>query len=1225
MRKRNFLSKYIAITLLTCFLLLFQPPTKNQLIQSPAWAGNTGWSDAFGTPSGESSTSPKKPATSRGGWNTVIDDDRYNPIVYEKKKTKKSSPSPLQNQPQTKTPTTQIPPVTQPEVLNLIDSLLATNQPAKIPPAVYINNMTAVQYAGAVSMAKEGTRIFYGKMNAEQERLFDARWLPLFRYPSQEIVSYLNQLNPLLVQFLALRASLNDCIEGFNATQFQVMVTTQIGDALGVSEAMESAVIYAMVAKALNARLQLVAKEIIALGETPNAIALMNRARKEHVDAFKEFSKKPRPVKQGCWTMVECKVEKHAKPHVTYLVDKQACRIECSFAPPPPHKNIPRLNSYNYIHTWKAPPQRLFLGNQVQISLSVKNPRENSFKYLSPKEVKKLERPENTDKYFDYCYCKDNHEATASIGIWWNLTYGDNNNLTLPYEIAHFPAKGIVLAITSKTKPENRALSDPMTIDNFLAKPHYKDRLLWLDINVRNSCYEYKHPVGHDGPETQNSANVTYGYKWDPTGGDLEPLDLGEKFAQASAEPLKVSDQDPEEIDPKIAAQNRAEKIIFHQHNIDHFSRNITALAKELGKTNDPKRREHLRRDLLYAKDARQQEIDAITTIKTGKYVRTRTELDDLNLKMMADESLKMVASLNDFKTKLNMESGLRLIKLAPRNERAALMKFYCKHISVNNDPEKRSAATKTLGNMVSSLIGVEIEAHQEEAEYWNENLEMAQITKSSADTSLMLLSLGGMGAAALGGETALITASGVTNQIYGAVTGWFEVGFEEGVRRAAAGFNTATIIIDAGMRGYEAGVLQHLEEYAQNPEKIDLDEEKAGFKGAAWGAGTAAAYSVGIRFGMKALNKIRLKKQVFHEKAVHEARMRYHKNRIAHAEIKIQLFKQRLAALAKAGKAGSSKSKILKLNADLEHAYKDIKTDYFAKVKMKALAEQADFRSATGTAGKDAHKMVNAYNKMDGKFTKQLQKTLGKRMSKAGFSEQKYKTFSNSSSKGKVGMDVDMGVDEPPRHIMNAKGKMVPNKAHTEWRNSLTRTVNGKTDRISPHDLQKAGHEQLNAAFKDVYGREPGEAMVEFTTSYHPEAYRDIRWLGGKPGIYSTNRNWTQQAADVTDFKINKLGKDHPSLGYYGNMQENSRGLVKDMNTKLEPMHKFCKNPKAVKHMSKAKKTMEQFATGEIGPREAEQQFMMLTGNTDGTREISQRFSVMLQGLRNMVPNAPK
>ncbi|MEA3347843.1 MAG: hypothetical protein U9Q39_02145, partial [Pseudomonadota bacterium] len=1224
MQKRYLIPQHIVVSLITCFLLFSPPFLKDQLIQSTALAGNQGWSDAFGTPSGKSSPSPRKPASSGGGWNTVIEDDRYNPIVYEKKKTKKSSPPQPQKQPQSHTAEAQITPPTRPAVLNLIDSLLASNQPAKIAPAVYINNMTTVQYAGAVSMAKEGTRIFYGKMDTEQERLFDARWLPIFRYPSQEIVSYLNQLNPLLVQFLALRASLNNSIEDFNATQFEVMVTTQIGDAYGVSEAMESAVIYAMVIKVLNARLQLVAKEIIALGEPPNAIALMRRARKEHEEAFKEFSKKPDLVKQGCWTMVECRVKKKPKPHVTYLIDKKACRIECKYAPPPPHKSISLLNRYNYIHTWKAPPQRLFLGSRVQISVSVKNPRENTFRYLSPKEVKKLEnRPGSSDKYFNYCYCKNNHEATASIGIWWNLTYEDNKNLALPYETSHFPEKGIILATTSITEPENQALSDPMTIENFQKKYYYKDRLLWLDIGVRNSCYEYKNTGGNDGNETENSANVIYAYKWDPTGGDLEPLDLGEKFAQASAEPLKVSDQNQEEIDPKIAAQNRAEKIIFHQHNIDHFNRNIKTLTKDLANAKDLKRREHLHRDLLYAKDARQRELDAITTIKTGNYVRTRTELDAHNLKIMAEQSLKMAAKLRHPKAKRSMEVGLRLIRLAPRHQRPALMKFYYRNISINKDPEKRSAATKTLGDMVLSLIGVEIEAHQEEAQYWNENLEMAQITKSSADTSLMLLSLGGMGSAALCGETALITASGITHQVYGAATGYFEGGIGEGVRRFAAFFNTATIIIDAGMRGYESGVLQHLEEYAQNPQKIALDEEKAGFKGAAWSAGKAAAFSVAMRFGMKTLNKIRIKKQLRHDQAVHGGRMRYHENRIADAEVKIRLFEQRLAALAKAGKAGASKSKLLKLKADLEHAYIDIKTDVFAKLKMKAIGKQADYRSAAGTTGKDSHKVVNAYNKMDRNFTKKLIKTLDKRMGEAGFSKQRYKTFSNSSSKGKVGMDVDIGIDkEPPRYIMNADNKIIPNKAHTKWRNNLTHTVNGKTNRISPHEFQKAGHKQLKAAFKDVYGREPGEAMVEFTTSYHPEAYRDINWLGGKPGVYSTDRNWTQQAADVTDFKVNNLGRDHPSLGYYGNMQESCRGLVKDMDTKLEPMLRFCKNPKAVKHMKKIKTVMEQFSTNEIGPVDAERRLKMLTGNTDGVKEISQRFSVMLQGLRNQVPN---
>jgi len=45
--------------------------------------------------------------------------------------------------------------------------------------------------------------------------------------------------------------------------------------------------------KCFDARLQLVGKEIIDLGEPPNAAGLMKKARQKHEDAFKEFSPKP--------------------------------------------------------------------------------------------------------------------------------------------------------------------------------------------------------------------------------------------------------------------------------------------------------------------------------------------------------------------------------------------------------------------------------------------------------------------------------------------------------------------------------------------------------------------------------------------------------------------------------------------------------------------------------------------------------------------------------------------------------------------------------------------------------------------------------------------------------------------------------------------------------------------------------------------------------------------
>ena len=375
-------------------------------------------------------------------------------------------------------------------------------------------------------------------------------------------------------------------------------------------------------------------------------------------------------------------------------------------------------------------------------------------------------------------------------------------------------------------------------------------------------------------------------------------------------------------------------------------------------------------------------------------------------------------------------------------------------------------------------------------------------------------------------------------------------------------------------------------------------------------------------------------RQQLLHENAVGNFKcdtaktthdLNYHKNRYAGADVKIKNFEKCQGALAKAGQSGAKPEEILRLRGELDKAYKAIKTDWFAKMRMKALANKASFPSP---AGKLAHKTVHAYNSADRRFTQQLQTRLSERMTQAGFNQKEYKSFSNSASRGGVGMDIDMGAVEPPRYIIKG-GQQVANPAHAEWRKNLTRTVEGQASRTSPQELQRVGSQELKSAFKDVYGVEPGEAMAEFTTSYSPEAYRDPRWLGSKKCktamTYETDPAWTRQAADVTDFKVNSLGKEHPSLGYYGNMQENCRGMVKDMKTKLNPLMKNSKNPTAVKHMEQIQQTMDDFANNRIGPIEAEHRLRILTGNQDGVVETSKRFGVLLQGLRQQPQSAGK
>ncbi len=1329
MRKRNFLSKYIAITLLTCFLLLFQPPTKNQLIQSPAWAGNTGWSDAFGSSPGKSSPEARKPAASGGGWNTVIDDDRYNPIVYEKKKTENGSRPQSKNQPRVEMAAAENLASFQPEALELIDTLLAANTPAEMPPTLYINNMTKVQYAGAVSMAMEGMRLFYGEMDKEQEGLFESRWLPLFRYPSQEIVFYVNQLNPLLVKFLALRAALNDCLEDFNATQLAVMSCTEIGDAFGVSQAMDSAVIYALVGKVLNARLQLVGKEIIALGEPPNAAGLMKKARQKHENAFKEFSlisitpsnlkavpgreytfrieiadydnykrkdklslscqgrgkiengvliikktfhKKigasekftvqlhqyPGPkilatvtaeitmVKNpGCWTLVDCHTYETGKESflLTYTIDKEKCRIESSLTPPSfSGKNF----HFGYLNNWKAPLQRLFPKTKMQIPVNITRLRPLTCEEFSEENFRKLDHnaynapvKEKVKILKDLSDC---NTCLTNCGTHKNPCGGCEKPDPPSIELSLFTDLELSKRVENNPWTTSSLNSSAAQLENGAFKTHAlltqivpngiqedrynkdKPNLISFHVQITNGFFYSKDSNYHNsGACPRCRVGVVYVYKWDPSGNQIKPLGLGSQNTTGSpANPSEVL----------TSEQEKAEKIIFHQHNIKYFATNIKALKKQLKNTDNPQARNQLTRNLLYTQDAQQREIDAITTIQTGKFVRTRTAIDALNMKIMADESRKLVAHFHTLKRIL--ERGPRLIDLAPRADQLELRKFFhrnvtAKYISTGKS-EKLNDTMKALGNRVLGAIEVEKEKYEEDADFYDRQLCAAQNVKTFTDYSLMALSFATTGPTAsytLFGNPGVITASGVVFTAYSGASGYFEKGIGEGVSRMLSSFNACTIITDAGMRGYQAGVLQNLEEYAHNPQKIVLDEEKAGFTGAAWSAGTAAAFSVGIKFGMKAYQNrqqtIKNRESLLnlkYDKTIQDSQVRHFKRRTIAGAKKVKTFRHRQEALSRAGQANAPKSEILRLRCELDKAYIDIKTDYFAKKIMKSMATKAkaSYKTASGRA---LHKTVYAYNSADSRFTKQLKTKLSERMSQAGYSKQKYKTFSNSASKGGIGMDVDMGAIEPPRYKIKG-GKRVRNPKHDIWREKLTRTVNGKTSSISPQDLQKAGQKQLNASFKDIYGRKPGEAMVEFTTSYHPEAYRDPRWLGSKQCktalVYKTDSKWTQQAADVTDFKINTMDKHNPSMGYYGRMQENCRGLVKDMNTKLQPLFKHSTNPKAVKHMNKLKDVMERFANNKIGPVKAEQMLRMLTGKADGIREVSQRFSIMLQGLKN-------
>ncbi len=151
--------------------------------------------------------------------------------------------------------------------------------------------------------------------------------------------------------------------------------------------------------------------------------------------------------------------------------------------------------------------------------------------------------------------------------------------------------------------------------------------------------------------------------------------------------------------------KQKEEQVKFHENNILYFDRNIESLKGRLaGAGIDPGTRNDLTRDLLYQMDARQKEQDAIMTIKTGEYVHTRTDLDALNMQMMAERGRQMAEEIHQMKR--TMERMPKLIGMAEPSEQIRLRQFFERNMtSPENgtfDPDRMLKAARAIGEQVT-------------------------------------------------------------------------------------------------------------------------------------------------------------------------------------------------------------------------------------------------------------------------------------------------------------------------------------------------------------------------------------------------------------------------------------------------------------------------------------------------------------------------------------------
>lgn len=689
----------------------------------------------------------------------------------------------------------------------------------------------------------------------------------------------------------------------------------------------------------------------------------------------------------------------------------------------------------------------------------------------------------------------------------------------------------------------------------------------------------------------------------------------------------------------------REERLKFHQANIAYFNTRVEALQRDLDANKDPVQQENLRWQLMASQSNLQREKDALDMVKTGQWVHTRTAFEDFVPAAIAEEARER--ALDFSRADRAFDAVNQQIALAPESDRYRLRQLFNNAVAqANGDPLKVIHAENTVATQVQGFYDAKSAAEEEAALTADERMQFAENVRTVSSTALMVL---GTVATAGGGGTALygsLTAEAAVQTGFQTACGAVDGGVKGAFVEAATSYSSAAAIFNSTLSAYHEGVLENLRAHAENPKDVAIDEAGAGWKNAGSVLLATAVQQAASSFiiepaaatlrraihpprvltgGPVNWNAEAARPTLKQRRDLQEFNTRYEAGRK-----KVNEFKERSDALAGARAAGASREEIVRLRSIAEEAYKDVKADYHAKNILKNIHE-------TGSNPD----LITSYRVYDRKNMGQVLRETRTQLAEAGLDAGRLEFISNAASKGGVGMDIDMHSNDPARFV-EVNGRQELNPAYVQWRVSLVRNLDGQSTRLTPAEYRTDASAALKRAFEKVYGRKSDEVFPTFTSKDHPEAYKDIAWLGLKgtknANFPAVNPLWSGQAGDVTGFKVNDLPRTHPALGTYTIMQEQARGLVKDFNTKLfgskvdrekfgnetgatvaiNPDGPLGKAPKAVQqHFQDIHQVLNDFANNHIDPMTADARIKQLTGGR-GLPEVAERFRVAMGAYKN-------
>jgi hypothetical protein len=952
-----------------------------------------------------------------------------------------------------------------------------------------INSISKLTYNSAVSSAFEALRLLYGTMPDAEYKEFESVWTPLFDYPDQKVIDYLNQLNPLILQFLSLRESYTRIIADMQLLLLDASYAVEAGEKAAWESIIYEAKINSLPLTSLENGMKNLAHKIEKLGNPPNP----NEAK---CDAVKRYKKMLTPEEQVC--------------------DSELTGIWIGYS-----------EGYEGYE---------FYEKQAECMVIYEMPMENPFSdnLICATEIYTLAEE---DLRIHTCDCD---KPVIGEFFYFDLEKSisaDKNTLELTVDGVHFyfkratdqvlsPGTGLdearVAELSSKVDAWERQLK---SMDSFNNRDEYE-----ILERQKESCksvikrLRYKQkmiPLFHAVAKAWLDDLPLSLTKWRPTPGGDERVKLftelingrhGEqKPSEDEGAKVVSDDSQSNKAAEEIEIQSRQEAIEFHSEIInvirttiekDINERNEIQVQMQQAKTpNEFKAHEDrlksIEMSIINKESNLQAEQDLIDSYKSGQLVHNRTVFDDVARNQFI-QNIKENSSRMDA-TRRIAERIERQIKLLPEDLRAETRARVLKNLDAkvigSGDIDQAKKMADAINEQVQGYaeydhaLAKEAEVNAEENKFYSDLAIMAVGAVSTGFASVALAETYGAGTAITLYGTKLLGA------IYGGTTGLVAGGPKEGISQAVSYWSPMG-----------NSMVQFVDGYQNTGGKDMGDKIWNGVVNAGSGYMMGKAFEVGTKIAVKGsfavlgkesiLFKPMVQSSADRSKSVLDAMRTTQKSLNTADEIATYQKLEAELALLKGKDPILNKTQISAKEQELQKLAAGLNASYDAKWSLKYIQDPL-------TRAKFDRRVQKNYAEMIPNMIKALE-SKGYVMKDIEFIQ-----FRNHNSGGSSSMDLDLGPvirgsKREPLFIAKKGGTIVDKE-------------------VFMNDAQKA----MNDEYFKLFGISAKSSDMNLVTSRHPEAFASARMLDRNIDIASFTPGELASVGKVLEVKMTGISNN--------------------------------------------------------------------------------------------------